>query len=309
MYTTARTSVLVLLFVAVCPATGSMAVDLPADIHFNQCDSRWGSDPMGVPGVCQVAICDGGTLMTCIAMLLSWVAGEPDSPNPGMLNTWLQDHGGYVDCSLIYGVADNYDGDGSGLEWRESHGLSFDDWARLDAELAAGDRMPLVAVSYGGLWVVVYDRLGPSGIPSSYRVLDPSQPYSPERTLAAYPSGGRTIFGLAEFSGVFPVGFISGVEDLGPPAAHPTLRVAPNPFNPRTTLSFALEQDEDVTLAIYSVRGELVRQLVNERMDQGTHSVVWDGTDRRGSGVASGVYLARFTAGSLKMSQRLVLMR
>jgi len=84
---------------------------------------------------------------------------------------------------------------------------------------------------------------------------------------------------------------------------------SPNPFNPRTTLSFALEQDEDVVLAIYSVRGELVRQLVAERMSQGAHSVVWDGTDRRGLGVASGVYLARFTAGSLKMTQRLVLMR
>jgi hypothetical protein len=84
---------------------------------------------------------------------------------------------------------------------------------------------------------------------------------------------------------------------------------SPNPFNPRTTLSFALEQDEDVALAVYSVRGELVRQLVAERMSQGAHSVVWDGTDRRGLSVASGVYLARFTAGSLKMTQRLVLMR
>ncbi len=86
-------------------------------------------------------------------------------------------------------------------------------------------------------------------------------------------------------------------------------RASPNPFNPRTTLSFSLEQGETVGLSIYSVRGELVKQLVDERREQGLHTVVWDGTDRGGRGVSSGVYLARFVAGSVSMTQRLVLMR
>lgn len=105
------------------------------------------------------------------------------------------------------------------------------------------------------------------------------------------------------------------VTEPGPAVAENTTTVtgmspaSPNPFNPRTTLSFTLDRDDDVELAIYSVRGELVSQLLNERMSRGAHSVVWDGTDRRGLGVASGVYLVRFTAGSLSMTQRLVLMR
>jgi hypothetical protein len=84
---------------------------------------------------------------------------------------------------------------------------------------------------------------------------------------------------------------------------------SPNPFNPRTTLNFTLTQDEMVDLAIYSIRGELVRQLVSERRGRGAHSVEWDGIDHRGQTVASGVYLARFEAGAINMTQRLVLMR
>lgn len=83
----------------------------------------------------------------------------------------------------------------------------------------------------------------------------------------------------------------------------------PNPFNPRTTLNFSLMQAEAVDLAIYTIRGELVKQLVREHREPGVHAVVWDGTDRSGHGVSSGVYLARFVAGSVNMTQRLVLMK
>lgn len=84
---------------------------------------------------------------------------------------------------------------------------------------------------------------------------------------------------------------------------------SPNPFNPRTTLSFTLMTDESIDLAIYSIRGELVRHLLSERRGAGVHSVDWDGKDERGAGVASGVYVARFVAGPVNMTQRLVLVR
>ncbi len=84
---------------------------------------------------------------------------------------------------------------------------------------------------------------------------------------------------------------------------------SPNPFNPRTTLNFTLTTDELVNLAVYSIRGELVRVLLSEHRGAGAHSVDWDGKDERGAGVASGVYVARFVAGSVNMTQRLVLVR
>jgi len=84
---------------------------------------------------------------------------------------------------------------------------------------------------------------------------------------------------------------------------------SPNPFNPSTTLSFALAQDSRVELSIYNVRGELVKRLLDGEMAQGQHEVTWYGRDSVGNGVASGVYLARLEAGDVVMTQRMVLVQ
>ena len=84
---------------------------------------------------------------------------------------------------------------------------------------------------------------------------------------------------------------------------------APNPFNPQTTLSFSLRDAGLVELAVYNLRGALVKQLVSQNMAAGDHNVVWDGRDSNGSATASGVYFARFKAGRVMMTQRLVLIQ
>jgi hypothetical protein len=71
----------------------------------------------------------------------------------------------------------------------------------------------------------------------------------------------------------------------------------PNPFNPATVIHYRMPINSFVRLAIYSVSGQLVRELVSGEMPAGQHSVVWDGTDDRGVRVASGVYLYRMVAG------------
>jgi len=69
--------------------------------------------------------------------------------------------------------------------------------------------------------------------------------------------------------------------------------VAPNPFNPRTTIWMDLPQTEEVSLAIHELRGHLVRTLWGGQMSAGRHPVTWDGVDDRGHQAASGVYLVR----------------
>ncbi len=83
----------------------------------------------------------------------------------------------------------------------------------------------------------------------------------------------------------------------------------PNPFNPSTTISFALPQAEEVTLAIYNIHGQLVRQLVAGQMNAGRHSVVWDATNDHGQNVASGVYLYMIKTGSFTAQRKLVLLK
>jgi hypothetical protein len=66
---------------------------------------------------------------------------------------------------------------------------------------------------------------------------------------------------------------------------------APNPFNPRTRISFDLAASGRTRLAVYDLAGRLVLVLADEKLGAGRHEFVWDGVDRNGRRVASGVYL------------------
>jgi hypothetical protein len=68
---------------------------------------------------------------------------------------------------------------------------------------------------------------------------------------------------------------------------------SPNPFNPHTTFFFTLPQAEPIRLTVYDVQGRIVATLADEVREAGEHRVSWDGRDRQGSAVASGVYVVR----------------
>ena len=82
----------------------------------------------------------------------------------------------------------------------------------------------------------------------------------------------------------------------------------PNPFNPETTIAYSVASTRLVSLAIYDVRGALVRTLVNERQTARNYRVVWDGRDRKGTSVASGVYFYCLVAGDFTATKKMVLL-
>ncbi|RMG60785.1 MAG: T9SS C-terminal target domain-containing protein, partial [Calditrichaeota bacterium] len=67
----------------------------------------------------------------------------------------------------------------------------------------------------------------------------------------------------------------------------------PNPFNPETVVPFRLASRTEVTVAIYNALGQRVTTLVEGVLAAGRHEVRWNGTDRTGQPVPSGVYFAR----------------
>lgn len=78
------------------------------------------------------------------------------------------------------------------------------------------------------------------------------------------------------------------------PAARRLLTVAqnrPNPFNPSTEISFTAPARGQVKVSIYNLRGELVTTLLNDIVEAGQRSVIWNGVDGRGRSVSSGIYL------------------
>jgi len=78
----------------------------------------------------------------------------------------------------------------------------------------------------------------------------------------------------------------------------------PNPFNPTTTIKLTLPRASDVSLRVFNIRGELVRTLVDDRLEAGIHDIVWDGKADRGNQVASGVYFYETKAeGETKISK------
>ena len=104
---------------------------------------------------------------------------------------------------------------------------------------------------------------------------------------------------------------MSPVPDDTPalPLASELVDIRPNPFNPRTTVTFDLARAGHATLAVYDLRGALVRRLVDAELPAGRHEAVWDGCDATGQGVASGVYLASFSDGQVRRMKRMVLVR
>jgi hypothetical protein len=65
---------------------------------------------------------------------------------------------------------------------------------------------------------------------------------------------------------------------------------APNPLTSQATISYSLGIAGQVRLSVYSPTGQLVTRLVDGHVEPGSHAVTWDGRDRFGRGVGSGVY-------------------
>lgn len=83
----------------------------------------------------------------------------------------------------------------------------------------------------------------------------------------------------------------------------------PNPFNPQTTISYEIASDGIVKLDIFNLKGQLVKTLVNENKVCGPHKVVWNGTDKYGRKVASGLYQYRLTTKEGSITKKMMLMK
>ncbi len=90
----------------------------------------------------------------------------------------------------------------------------------------------------------------------------------------------------------------------------------PNPFNPSsagrsptTTISFNINQESDVELEVYNLRGQKVRTLVNERLEAGLHDVIWNGKDDAARSVSSGIYFYKLKAANFEKTKKMILLK
>lgn len=88
-----------------------------------------------------------------------------------------------------------------------------------------------------------------------------------------------------------------------------SLRCAPNPFNPRTTIELAPAQEAIGDVAVLDARGRLVVELYRGVFVAGVNRFSWDGRDARGRPAASGAYWVRARAGTATSLEKVVLLR
>ncbi|HIE06339.1 MAG TPA: T9SS type A sorting domain-containing protein [bacterium (Candidatus Stahlbacteria)] len=67
----------------------------------------------------------------------------------------------------------------------------------------------------------------------------------------------------------------------------------PNPFSKRVTLNLSLRKDSYVRIQIYNTAGQVIRDLLNQNLTEGSHHLHWNGSDDSGKRLANGMYLLR----------------
>lgn len=64
----------------------------------------------------------------------------------------------------------------------------------------------------------------------------------------------------------------------------------PNPFNPTTTIEFSIQNNSQIELSVFNIKGQKVKTLINNDLIKGSHSISWNGDDKSGKSVSSGIY-------------------
>lgn len=89
-----------------------------------------------------------------------------------------------------------------------------------------------------------------------------------------------------------------------------SLSVEPNPFNPVTAIRVELPTSNSLSVAVYNILGQQVRELVTRKVfEAGRYEIRWDGTDEEGHHMASGVYVIGMEVGDTFLSEKMTLLR
>jgi hypothetical protein len=213
---------------------------------------------------------------------------------------------GALDMPLTFGEP------GDGIELRE---VRWDD--RIDyfdvkiANINNDEKKVLI-----GLLPLAFDpnkpRLAPGAGPIGELVFEVTDPTLTEFTIGTYETERPRHRLMWVYSEVDDAGNRT-VEAAGSSQLVPTSYALnqnyPNPFNPSTEISFDLPQASKVDLSIYNVLGQHVRNLVEDQMEAGQHTVTWDGRDNNGNTAASGIYFYRIKANEFTDIRKMTLLK
>jgi len=118
----------------------------------------------------------------------------------------------------------------------------------------------------------------------------------------------RKTIRILEYTG--PTGLVDQGYNIVTPEDYVLENNYPNPFNPSTTIKFALPLQKKISLKIYDMLGKEVATLINNEVyEKGNYEMVWDATNNSGVKVASGNYIATLTYGFFSKSIKMTLLK
>ena len=100
-----------------------------------------------------------------------------------------------------------------------------------------------------------------------------------------------------------------GIDLANIPNSYNLSQNYPNPFNPSTKISYQLERGEFVKFSIFDLNGNLIKNILNNKVNAGRGHVYWDGKNELGQNVSGGVYLYTIETPSFLKTKKMVLLK
>jgi hypothetical protein len=105
------------------------------------------------------------------------------------------------------------------------------------------------------------------------------------------------------------VDLLSNTESNVIPTSYSLEQNYPNPFNPETTIRYGIPEGNNVRLTVYNIEGKVIKQLDHGYKEAGYHQANWDGTNKNGESVSSGVYIYRMEAGNFSNVKKMIFLK
>ena len=99
------------------------------------------------------------------------------------------------------------------------------------------------------------------------------------------------------------------IDDIQVPLEFSLDQNFPNPFNPITTIRYAIPKDSFVKITIYDVLGNVIKNLLQKHQSSGFKTISWDATDDKGKTMPAGIYIYGIEAGGFLQTRKMILLK
>lgn len=196
---------------------------------------------------------------------------------------------GHVNIKYPRGGEEFNAGDTITIKWEENIDHGESDWDLLYSS------------DGGGNWSVIINDLSKNV--HEYQWALPANPTDKGKIKVVQDNKNASVY--TSESGYFTINQVTGiVSEESKTKSFELYQAYPNPFNSSTVISFYLPQESHVTLTVFNITGEEIKNLIDSEISAGLHQMNWDASD-----VSSGIYFYTIQTESKLQTGKVVLLK